>query len=59
MAMNREIQEACKQKVFVYDDKLKRDVHIFQFASIYGEEAAIQRLHVPRYPIDERGFIRC
>jgi len=51
MAMNREIQEACKQKVYVYDEKLKRNVHIFQFASIYGEEAAIQRLNVLRYPI--------
>jgi DNA-binding transcriptional ArsR family regulator len=50
MAMNREIKEACEQKVYVYDDKLKRDVHIFQYVSIYGEEAAIQQLHVPRSP---------
>jgi cell division protein FtsB len=27
---------------------LKRNVHIFQYVSIYGEEAAIQQLHVPR-----------
>jgi len=48
--MCRELKEACEQKVYVYDDKLKRDVHIFQYASIYGEEAAIQQLNVLRYP---------
>jgi DNA-binding transcriptional ArsR family regulator len=51
MEMCREIKEACEQKIYVYDDKLKRDVHIFQYASIYGEDAAIQRLNVLRYPI--------
>jgi len=50
MEMCREIKEACEKKVYVYDEKLKRDVHIFQYVSIYGEEAAIQQLHVPRYP---------
>jgi DNA-binding transcriptional ArsR family regulator len=45
MAMCREIQEACKQKVYVYDEKEGRDVHIVQFANMYGENAAVQRLH--------------
>lgn len=45
MAMCREIQEACKRKVYVYDEKKGREIHIVQFANLYGENAAVQRLH--------------